>query len=195
MFGFIKDNLSTVTTMIVNQVGMVIFALVLSMATHSNGTLFLLSSIFSVCFYMFLQYTVCWDVGAKDKIRLDAGRIPYTPFKGLYISAVANVLNFLFSFLSALGYTFMSQADKLNNIAETSPKWASDMFGVFNAIARVCQCMYIGIIQSVAPNNPYFLLILVVPALFASFSGYFIAIKGKSISGFFGIKRSSNKRA
>ena len=82
MMRFLKENMSTITKMIVNQLGMMIFGLVLSMATSQNDTLFLLASVFSVCFYMFLVYTVGWELGAKDKVRLDGGRIAYAPFKG-----------------------------------------------------------------------------------------------------------------
>ena len=82
MLHFIKDNRSVIVKMIVNQIGMIFFGLMLSMATNQNNSLFLAASIFSVLFYMFLEYTVGWDLGAHDKIKLDGGRIEYQPYKG-----------------------------------------------------------------------------------------------------------------
>ena len=72
MLHFIKENRSVIVKMFVNQVGMIFFGFVLSMATNQNDNLFLAASIFSVLFYMFLEYTVAWDLGAHDKISLTA---------------------------------------------------------------------------------------------------------------------------
>lgn len=56
MLHFIKENLSTVTKMIVNQFGMMIFGLVMHMATAQNDTLFLLGPLyFPYAFIFFLN--------------------------------------------------------------------------------------------------------------------------------------------
>ena len=48
MLHFIKNNRSVKVKMIVNQIGMIFFGLMLSMATNQNNSLFLAASIFSV---------------------------------------------------------------------------------------------------------------------------------------------------
>ena len=50
MLHFIKDNRSVIEKMIVNQIGMIFFGLMLSMATNQNNSLFLAASIFSELF-------------------------------------------------------------------------------------------------------------------------------------------------
>ncbi|MEE0836242.1 MAG: hypothetical protein U0M08_07535 [Clostridia bacterium] len=193
MVRFLKENMPIVTKMIVNQLGMMIFGLVLSMATSQNDTLFLLASIFSVCFYMFLVYTVGWELGAKDKVRLDGGRIAYTPFKGVLISLAANSLNLILGILIVIGYYFLDPSCRITHEA-LSPVWAANLYGTASVIARFIEAMYIGIIQTYSPYNPIIFVLIVFPAVIFSGLGYFLAIKGKSISGMLGINRNKIKK-
>ena len=194
MVRFIKENSRLITKMIVNQLGMTIFGLVLSAATSQHETLFVFTSVFSIGFYMVLLYTMCWETGAKDKIRLDAGRIAYTPLKTLWCSLVANSLNLLLAILSLIGYAFCTVVVGSDGLSLTGPIWAQNMFGVCNNLARLIQGMYVGVIQHFMPNNPIVFLLIVLPALFTCWLGYFIAIKGHSISQIFGIKNRYNGR-
>ena len=121
MLHFIKDNRSVIVKMIVNQIGMIFFGLMLSMATNQNNRLFLAASIFSVLFYMFLEYTVGWDLGAHDKIKLDGGRIEYQPYKGLLVSLCANILNILSGLLTVIGYFCIAAADRIPHTRRLRP--------------------------------------------------------------------------
>lgn len=181
--------MSIITKMIVNQIGMIIFGLVISMATTQNDQLFLVGSIFSVCFYCFLEYTVAWDLGARDKIRLDGGRTNYTPFKGAFISLAANTLNILLGILTVIGYFMLC-----DNLVHEAGCCASSLYGVSANIARLIQPIYIGIIQTFSPYNPIIFLLIPIPAIVFSFLGYFVAIKGKSISGMLGISRKNKNK-
>ena len=140
MLHFIKENRSVIVKMFVNQVGMIFFGFVLSMATNQNDSLFLAASIFSVLFYMFLEYTVAWDLGAHDKIKLDGGRIDYMPCKGIFTSLCANILNLLSGVLTVIGYFCLSAADRVPHMAvsaEHSAKWAVNLFAVPNIICNI----------------------------------------------------------
>lgn len=197
MLNLIKENRSVIVKMFVNQIGMIFFGFVLSMATSQNDRLFLAASIFSVLFYMFLEYTVGWDLGANDKIKLDGGRIKYMPYKGLLLSLCANVLNILSALLAVVGYFCLSGLDRLPHTpigAEHSATWAANLFAVPNMICRALQPMFSGILYNFSPYNPISLIFLPIPIIAVSGLGYFIAIKGKSISGMLGIRTKRNGR-
>lgn len=156
------------------------------MATAQNDTLFLLAGVFSVCFYLFLEYSVAWEIGARDKIKLDGGRIRYTPYKGICISAAANIVNFILGIMVVISFFSLDPESTVLNVVQ-GPEWAVNMYGITSSVARFIQSMYIGIIQTYSPYNPIIFILIVFPAVIISGLGYFIAIKGKSILGMLGI--------
>ena len=97
MIKFIKDNSYLIFKMMVNQLGMMMFGLVLSMATYNDDKLHLATSIFAVGFYMVLLYDVLGVRAEGDQV--DHGRLPYMPLKGLYMSLCANVINILLAII------------------------------------------------------------------------------------------------
>ena len=92
---FFKENSYNILKMLLNQLGIGILALVMTMATHQNDQLYFLTSIFCIIFYLYLLYTMTYDLGEKDKPAIDAGRKPFDRFKGLKISLFANAINIL----------------------------------------------------------------------------------------------------
>ena len=87
-----KENSYDIVRLYVNQLGIMIFSLLLytAVGSFSNETLsFWLSvfvSVFSVAFYLVLVYYVVWEIGAKDKIRIDGGRMEKFNNKGRPLS-------------------------------------------------------------------------------------------------------------
>jgi hypothetical protein len=75
--------------------------LALSFGLAENHTGQVLSSVFSVVFYLFLIYYMTWEIGAKDGIRVEHGRKRARPLTGLYMSLLANSLNFVLAVLAA----------------------------------------------------------------------------------------------
>lgn len=190
MFLFLKSNSYMITKMAVNQLGMTIFGLVLAIATSQNETLLLLTSIFSICFYMFLLYTMSWETGVSDKIRVDTGRVPGKPYRFFAISFAANILNLTLGLLAVIGYIPIDKsAEKW-----VSPVWAVNLYSVCNAIARFIQAMYLGIVQYFTPNNPISLILIVFPAIAVCGFGYMLGLRGYSIRSIFGIKSSEPKK-
>ena len=101
-------------------------------------------SIFSICFYLVLIYYVVWEIGAKDKIRIEGGRAEPCKHKGLVMGLFANVPN---SVLGLITLFFL-----MIYLASGSPV-ARSVFLIFNLITRFHASMYLGIISAVVPTG------------------------------------------
>jgi hypothetical protein len=102
MLEIIKKNSSFIFKMIVNQIALTVFGLVLSVATYQNKPLHVFTGIFAIGFYLVLLYTMSWEAGIADKVRVDAKRIPYQPYKFAIISLAANSLNTLLALVATI---------------------------------------------------------------------------------------------
>lgn len=178
MKSFFHDYSYNIVKMFVNQFAISIFGFSLTIATTSAHTgsegfdlLTFVVSIFAVIFYLFLIYTLAWDIGAKDKVSVDVGKKPYRPHLGILLSLIANIPNLLLALLYAIGALARS----------------SDMTFIVRLIATLLHGMYFGIITSVSLpiggayvqlNNlwPTFFL-MVIPAMLISWLGYFLGLK------------------
>lgn len=129
----------------------------------------------------FLYASTCFSsiqsagsLAAKDKVRLDGGRIAYTPFKGVLISLAANSLNLILGILIVIGYYFLDPSCRITHEA-LSPVWAANLYGTASVIARFIEAMYIGIIQTYSPYNPIIFVLIVFPAvIFQRFGIFFL---------------------
>lgn len=143
---FLKENSYDIVRLYINQIGITIFSLILYFAasmSEDEGTSLLISlliSIFATGFYIVLIYSASWDYGAKDRIRVDAGRMKAIRHKGLYLALFANLPNFLLILLSLLGKGFYLLG--LGAGFET-------LFVVSNLILRFCASSYLGILRGV----------------------------------------------
>ncbi len=143
---FFKDNSYDIIKLYVNQIGIAIFSTVLYTAVGSMGEAKVINawnmaiSIFSILFYFMLVYNVSWEYGAKDKIRIDAGRLQYDRAKGLKMSLFASVPNVVISgicVITAVIYKF------------SSAEFAAVVSGVLNFFMRITLSMYLGVVQSI----------------------------------------------
>jgi hypothetical protein len=161
------------------------------MATVSaSSTVAIVVSIFAILFYLFLIYTLVWEIGAKDKISVDVGKKSYKPFTGLWMSLIANIPNIVLALILAVSQPFISNANgkELNGL------------GIVSVISNVLQGMYFGAISSIKlPSGnllsdmwwTYFLII--IPALVISFLAYYLGHKNFRFFGFFTNKKNSSK--
>ena len=195
MIGFLKENSYSMVKMFINQIGMTVFGTMLALATAGNSSLLLLSSVFSTLFYLFLLYSVGWEIGAKDKIRIDGGRMQEFPAKGLLIALGANVPNFLLALLMGIGAIISNAA---------GAEWAGSMSVICNAIARLIEGMYLGcikVLEDVLYVNPtifdvwWWFLIIPLPALFVGWLSYKLGSKNIRILGLFGITPVGNGKS
>lgn len=174
---FFKDNSYNIFKMFINQIGMTIFGIAISLATP-NDTFFLLSSIFAAGFYMVLLYTMTWDIGYEEKIKIDAGRLEYNRFKGLYMSLFANIPNFIIAILTLVGFY---GASAYKGGTPISPSWAAQTYGVGKLIGSVIEGMYSGINYVVFNFNPWAYLLIILPSLITCTVAYIAGVKGKRI--------------
>ena len=182
MLNFLKINSYTFFKMFVYQIGMTIFGLVLSMATQQNDTLFMIASFFSIAFYLFLLYTMTWEIGYEEKIRIDAKRLKFQPFKGLWLSLVANIPNFILGILAVIGYYC---ATVYKNGAPAEPLWSVNLYGVAKILASFLQAMYSWFYGTFA-TFPVIFLLIPLPAMLVCTIAYITGVKGKRIFRFLG---------
>lgn len=184
MIDFIKENSYNMVKMFLNQIAMTVFGTMLAIATRSNDTLLLATSIFSILFYLFLVYNFGWEIGAKDKIKIDGGRMRPFPTEGLLITLGANIPNLLLALLMGLGVLIGTE-------------WAGNMSVICNAIARLIEGMYLGTISTLEhtlyaeahiSDVWWWFIVITLPAILTGWFSYYMGSHDKRISSFFGIK-------
>lgn len=133
-----------VKKLVLNQFGAAVLGIMLSSAAMQSRLLNFLTSLLAVFFYLFLQYTAIWEIGAKDRIRVDGGRAAENKWRGLYAATLSNSPNILFAI-------FIIVLTTVGVLTQWS--WAGESAVVFTFIARLWQGMYNGIINFVIPQG------------------------------------------
>lgn len=184
MWKFIKEYSYDAVKMLVTQCAISIFGLVLVLACGlaENYTLRTICSVGAILFYMFLIYTMVWEMGAKDKISVEYGHKKAMPLKGLYISLMANVINFILAIGILLG------------LCLSDVSFFSTLGGICKSIDIFIQGMFSGVLAiQVKPELPlnslafvYFLTPL--PAMLSSLLGYWFGTKNIKLIGPFSTK-------
>lgn len=145
-----KENSYDIVKLYVNQLGIMIFSMLLYTAVGSfeneslSANLSIFVSVFSTCFYLVLIYYAMWEIGAKDKIRIDGGRMDPCKNKGLVMGLFANVPNFV---LGAFSVLFLSVFLMSGNDGIYAA------FLVFNTIMRFHASMLLGVITAIVPGG------------------------------------------
>lgn len=143
---FFKENSYDVVRLFINQIGIAIFSLILYTALGTVNiesknlyTFKAIISIFAMLFYFALLYTVAWDWGAKDNIRIESKRMEPVKLKGARLAFWANVPNFVFSFFYALTMgLYCLGVEAVKNLS-----------AVFNVIVRFIMSMHLGLLQAI----------------------------------------------
>lgn len=142
---FWKKNSYQIVRLFVIQVGIAIFGLVLSFAVatafrgRSDWVALLLVSIFSVLFYLFILYSVAWEIGGKDRIRLDSVHEKLRGGRGFVLALLAQIPNLLFCLLMLIGGCVVFFA---------SPVVGARIFAVGYLPSTFLHSMYIGIVRT-----------------------------------------------
>lgn len=161
MIRFLKDNIYDSVTMFVNQIAMMIFALMLTFSANllsdktgisvvmQNG-LFIATSLISILFYCYLLSYKCYEMGQKDGIKIQGERLAYNPWKGFFISLIANIPNLLLGLLELIGKLCIDGISLMQPVSSTvssnlSPMWAINLYDVCHTLSRFLQAMYVGI--------------------------------------------------
>ena len=169
---FFKKNSYTIVKLFITQLAISILGNVLAIACGmaKYDTLKLVTSIFAVLFFVFLNYSALWEIGYKQIPSIEAGRTPRVPLTGLYMALWASVPTFLLAVLVMLG-------NLLNGIG---------FFSTLGAIAAMLaiwiEGMYTGILSFIKinahPANSYWIsyFIIIIPGLLAGWLGYYFGI-------------------
>ncbi len=201
---FLKKNSYDIVRMFITQLGISVFALTMSISfsqiTPDEKTFGSIAgnvaiSVFSTGFYFVLLYMTAWDWGAKDKIKIDAGRMTGSGAKMLLMSLIANAPNLLLSFISVFCLIFSSLGIKFifyaaGTISAIILRLASNMFNgatseIFYFLRNTAEGADNSVYDLVQMTSFIFLFFLTV--LVCHF-GYTLGLKEKRIFGFIKIK-------
>ena len=184
MKGFFRQYSYSIIKMFVNQIAIAIFGAVLGLATMAshNNALIIGVSVFSVIFYLFLIYTMTWEIGAKDRISVDSGKKEYHPHTGLLLSSLANIPNLLIAALFALTQAFSQ-----------TQEWAGSIRTVLIGISLFVEGMYCGI-TSRLDHCWWIYFLIIIPTLLTAWFSYFMGFKNKRfVAGYFDKRMKSRK--
>lgn len=185
MIRYIKDNSRIITKLILNQVGAAILGITLSSAAAQSDTLFAGLSVLSSIFYMVLLYNAIWEEGGKERIKIDGGRASMKPLRGLWVSLIANIPNFVLAVFIFIGRTFGTKSG-------FGFEWAGSLYGIGHGIATFYEGMYTGLVRSYSPYNPIGYFLIIIPAVFICTVGYIIGVNNIRI---FDIITGKNKKS
>ena len=143
MKAFFKERSYDMVKMFLNQFATAIFGVVLAIAAGMAGNVVLrnVTSAFAVLFYLFLLYTMTWELGFKDKVSVDLGKKKRAPLTGFLISLCANIPNLLFAVLISLSMLF-------------DVPFISSLGGFAGAAALFLEGMFTGLLANSFLGNP-----------------------------------------
>ena len=199
----LKTNFYDVVRLYIFQIGINIFSLFLYTAVGFVEEAIIFNklrigvSIFSMIFYFILIYYMLWEMGAKDKIRIDGGRMEPCKNKGLLLTLFANVPNLLLSFVAVVFIVVFF-------IGGNQGVWSAYV-GMYT-VNLFHECIYMGFIQGIVPEivsqDPQFIdytyycvqsvIFLVIPVL-SILVGHFSYYLGTKEKKFFSLFSFSKK--
>ena len=150
-----------------NQFAIGLFGITLSLAAGmaKNEGLRIGTSVFSIIFFLFLQYVAMWKVGAGDRVSADLGKLKKDYSVPVKMWLLSNSLNLLLALLISLAIWF-NGAGPLDSIG-----------GFASVVKLIIEGMYTGILAirvgEVPLNSLWFMhFITTLPALAVIFAAY-----------------------
>ncbi len=155
-------------TLFVNQIAIALFAMSLAFAAGmaKNEPLKIATSILSVVFLLFIDFTAAWKLGAEDRLSVDLGKTKAdlsVPFKVWLLSSSVNLL-------LAVLYTLGALVEPLAGLR------------VCSVIALLIHGEYMGILSlavgGVTLNTLWYMyFIITLPVLVTIFVAYWLGLK------------------
>ena len=136
-----------------------------------NPTFKIAASVLSIIFYLFLEFTVAYKLGADDRISVDLGKTKPDYLLPVKLWLLGNSVNLLLAVFIALGQIFQGV------------EFFGVVGGVCVTIAMIIEGMYVGILLLVPHWTMYFVITL--PALAVIFISYVVGLKSKKIAKMF----------
>ncbi|MBE6609252.1 MAG: hypothetical protein E7634_01140 [Ruminococcaceae bacterium] len=178
---FIRKNSELIVKLVVHQIGLTVFGFLLNSCASVSGNenLGIIFGLFSAAFYWFLIYILLWEIGTKDKIRIEAGRMKKDVFKGAKVALVAAIPNLVLTLISTVGYLAIDRSVMVDG-KFTSPEWAANLYSIAQIIGIFINSMYTGIGEYFGITvMPYFLFLATLPAILVTGLGYYLGTKEK----------------
>ena len=176
---FFKEHSYNMVKMFLNQFATSIFGLVLALAAGKaqNPTLRNITSVCAILFYMFLLYTMTWEIGYGDKIAVEHGKKPRNPFTGALISLCANVIGFVCAIFITLASLF--------DVA-----FFATLGGISTLVNMLLNGMYVGLLANqvggVPLNSHWFMwFIIIIPAVLISGIAYNMGLRDIKFTSLF----------
>ncbi len=170
---FLKKYSYKAVTLFVTQIAISIFGLVLSIACARIGKAMQVTvSCGAVIFYLFLIYASMWELGSKDKFGIEYGKFEEKPLTGLYVSLIANSVNFLLALIITVSL-FFADGSFLSAVGAFSSTAAIFIEGMYSGILS----LHVG---GAPLNSLWFMYFIIpVPALAVSAIAYRLGTKGR----------------
>lgn len=150
-----------------NQFAISLLALTLTLASSMMGSrpLAIITSILSIIFYLFLQYTVAWGVGFGDK--QGSRRIP------ILMWLLSNSINLVIAICFTVGYLF-KHIEFFGNMVFVSRVAAFILEGEYNGLLSIKVWG-----DWTLATSPISYFVITVPPLLTAVLGYSLGQKGK----------------
>ena len=178
---FFVEHSYDMVKMFLNQFAIAVLGMVLALATAmaENALLKNVTSIGAILFYLFLLYTMTWEIGYKDKLAVEQGRKKKNLFTGSLISLCANIPNFIFAIFIALATFLGSEGSVISSIG-----------GVCSFLAMSLEGMFTGVLSNHVggvPLNSYWFMyfLLPIPAILTCGLSYYLGIKDIKFTSLF----------
>jgi len=172
MKNFWSENCYNIIKIFLNQIALSMLGFVMAMATqNAHMVLRVLVGIFCVVFYLWILYVMMYEMGQKDGIKVQSGRLHYSKNKGFWIAFWANVPNIIVGILTFVGGFFFEM------IGVTVNSWAAKLYFVANAIGKVIEAVYLPIISAVLNNEYWPLLITPILPIIVCTVAYRLGVK------------------
>ena len=171
MKNLFRNHSYDMVKMFLNQFATAIFGFSLAIAAEKaqNTTLRNVTSVGAILFYLFLLYTMVWEMGFRDRAAVMRGTKQRQLYKGALISLCANIPNFLLALPILLGNLFQNE-------------FFGGIGGFCKSAAILLEGMYTGLlanrVNSVLLNNYWFVYFLIpLPAILICCIAYIFGLK------------------
>ncbi len=183
MFSFYKNNADAISKLFVNQLGMTIFGHLMFAATFKTD-LRIATGVLSALFYLYLIYCTGWEAGAKDRIKIDGGRMEECKHKGFLLGLAANGIYIVLSVVNiafAILRPFIEWAESISAIAYTLSTLLNGMYASFFTLFEPLICKYI------------ILAAFILPAILVTGVSFIAGSKNFRILVFLGLSKGPRK--
>ena len=164
MTAFSNERYETLK-LFLDQIALAVFGVVTAVAASRSPAFQIIFGVIGIGLYFYIVYATMWEIGAKDRIRVDAGRQEKKPQKPLVMGLIANIPNFLLGLLGLLTLTGNGTAASVGSAAI--------------AVSKLLQGYYLGICNQMGlTENPFTYLVTALFAVGITVVGYTVGYSG-----------------